>query len=37
MFVIKEIKNAEPRTCVLTDLKVEEILRKFYKKEMQKN
>ena len=35
-FVIKEVKNTVPRTYVINDLKREEIIEKFYEKELQK-
>ena len=35
-FVIKIVKNTVPWTCVIIDLKCEEIVGKFYKKELQK-
>ena len=36
VFVIKEIKNTVPWTCVINDLKGERITGKFYEKELQK-
>ena len=36
IFVIKEIKNTVPWTHVINDLNDEEIIRKFYEKELQK-
>ena len=35
-FVIKNVKNTVPWTYVISDLKVEEIIRTFYEKELQK-
>ena len=36
VFVIKEIKNTVPWTCVIDDLNGEQIIWTFYKKELQK-
>ena len=36
IFVIKEIKNTIPRTCVINDLNGEQIIGTFYEKELQK-
>ena len=36
-FVIKKVKNTVPWAYVITDLKVEEIIRKYYKKDLQKS
>ena len=35
-FVIKEVKNTVPWTCVINDLKGDETIRTFYEKELQK-
>ena len=37
VFVIKQVKNTVPWTYVISDLKGEEIVGKFYEKELQKN
>ena len=37
IFVIKKVKNTLPWTYVISDLKAEELLGTFYKKELQKN
>ena len=34
--MIKKVKNTAPRTYVISDLKGDEIIRKFYEKELQK-
>ena len=36
VFVIKEVKNTVPWTCVISDLNGEEIIETFYEKELQK-
>ena len=36
VFVIKKVKNSVPWTYVISNVKVEEIVRRFYKKELQK-
>ena len=36
VFVITKVKNAVLRTCLISDLKGEEIPGKFYEKELQK-
>ena len=36
-FVIKKVKNTVPWAYVITDLKGEEIIRKYYKKDLQKS
>ena len=36
VFVIKELKNAFPRTYLISDLNVEELIGTFYEKELQK-
>ena len=36
IFVIKNVKNTVPWTCVINDLNNEEIIESFYEKELQK-